>query len=379
MRLFFIIVTLFAFGNMDGQISRGDLEKMTSKGSTLLDNGRLEDAIQIFNEILTKDPTEGNALLLRARTKYELGAFKGAKKDCFAYLDVYGIDAEVAGLLGKIEKTLENYKQGLAYLKTALLFDPIGEEYLLDRASLFYDLGLDDQACEDWYIAKDNGSEIAERAFKSKCKSYKPKVEAPPVQEIPLEEDTVKEQDEDYTSNEDTSEEDEEPRTSNNSDESEEDYTSNSGNDDKETDEEDYTQNDTNDESNDNDEEPVDEEPVDEEEEEVEESYPLDDSVEEIYIDEELTIILAEGIGSRKLLEKPDIFILNDKSGDVVVNVCIDRLGRVVNPTLNENASTIQVPSLISLALRESSNFRFARSSRKSHCGTITYRIKGTE
>ena len=92
-----------------------------------------------------------------------------------------------------------------------------------------------------------------------------------------------------------------------------------------------------------------------------------------------MTIILAEGIGSRKLLEKPDIFILNDKSGDVVVNVCIDRLGRVVNPTLNENASTIQVPSLISLALRESSNFRFARSSRKSHCGTITYRIKGTE
>ena len=373
MRLVIIVIAFLAFGSIHGQISRNDLEKMTKKGSTLLDNGRLEDAIEIFNDILTKDPTEGKALLLRARTKIELGAYKGAKKDCFAYMDTYGIDAEVAGLLGKTEMAMENFKQALAYFKTALLFDPIGEEYLLDRASVFYDLGLDEQACADWYTASENGSSIGTKAFKANCKRYEPKVEPPVREEI---RDQAPPADEDLTSNGSGNDEDY-------SQNEEEDYTSNqSGND--ESQEEDYTENNT-DTSNTDDEmeeENTDDETNDEEPEvpvEQEDAYPLDDSVEEIFIDDELTIILADGIGSRKLTEKPDILILSDKSGTVVVDVCIDRLGRVQNPSLNEEYSSISSPSLISLAIRESSNFRFARSSRKSHCGTITYNITGSE
>lgn len=381
MRLVFIIIAFVSFSTVYGQISRNDLEKMTTKGSTLLDNGRLEDAIEIFNDILTKDPTEGKALLLRARTKLELGAFKGAKKDCFAYMDAYGIDAEVAGLLGKTEKAMENFKQALAYLKTALLFDPVGEEYLLDRASIFYDLGLDDQACADWNTAAENGSTAGSNALKTNCKRYKPEVKETPVREEIR--DQAPPREEDYTSNDSSEEEEDYTSNTSSEEENEEDYTSNSSDEGEEEEVEDSTNSNSEDSSNNDpfgeapsdDEEPV----VEEEPEDIEESYPLDDSVEKIFIDDELTIVLADGIGSRKLTEKPDILILSDKSGDVVVNVCIDRLGRVQNPTLNEEYSTINSPSLISLAIRESSNFRFARSSRKSHCGTITYQITGSE
>ncbi len=375
MRFLFLLIALVLFSNLHAQISRSDLDRMTTKGSTLLDKGKLEDAIEIFNDILTKDPTIGQALLLRARTKYELGAYKGAKKDCFAYMDAFGIDAEVAGLLGKVEKAMENFKQALAYLKTALLFDPVGEEYLLDRADILFNLGLDDKACDDWFVAMDNGSEIGRRKVSTHCRRYKKEKEE---KEIKIEEVPVKEEDD----------------TSNQSDSSdtEDDYTSNSpvenSNDDQDEDEnevEDVAEDTTDKEStedgasSDNPLEEDEEDDTDEEEIEMEESYPIDESVEEIYIDDELTIVLADGIGSRKLIEKPDILILSDKSGEVVVNVCIDRLGRVQNPTLNEEYSTISAPSLISLALRESSNFRFARSSRKSHCGTITYSITGSE
>ncbi len=276
---------------------------------------------------------------------------------------------------------MENFKQALAYLKTALLFDPIGEEYLLDRASIFYDLGLDDQACADWDVAQENGSLIAERAMKTNCRSYKPKVDVPvQAEETDSDEDDFtsngnsSNEEEDYTQN-GSDDKDDDYTSNGNSSDDEEDYTDNSDNEDPVTEEAEVEEEDSGEYSSDNDSTATEEE----EEEEVEDSYPLDDTVEEIYIDDELTIILADGIGSRKLIEKPDILILSDKSGEVVVNVCIDRLGRVQNPTLNEEYSTIAAPSLISLAIRESSNFRFARSSRKSHCGTITYDITGTE
>ena len=372
MRFLTLVLALAAFGSLSAQISRSDLETKTRRGVSLMDNGKLEDAIEIFNEILTKDPTEGKALLLRARTKLELGAYKGAKKDCFAYMDIYGVDAPVAGMLGKTEKAMENYKQALSYLKTALLFDEEGIEYLMDRADIFYNLGLDDKACADWYVAAEVGSVEASRLMKANCKAFLAAKEKPKKQRPTRTDD-------EYRSND--SEDDEgEDFTRNSSDDEydgEEDGGDSSTDDSSSQDEEEVTD------SSGQDDEPefVD---TDIEEEEVieeipEENYPLDESVEEVYIDEDLTIVLADGIGSRKLVEKPDILILSDKTGVVVVNVCIDRLGRVQNPTLNENYSTIQASSLISLALRESSNFRFARSSRKSHCGTITYKITGSE
>lgn len=372
MRIIIFMLALLISGNLSAQISRADLEKQTDRGVALLKNGKLEDAIAIFNEILTKDPTEGKALLLRARTKYELGAYKGAKNDCFAYMDIYGIDEEVAGLLGKTEMVQENYKQALAYLKVAIMFAPDGVDYLMDRAEIFYNLGLDDQACEDWNVAAENGSDKAVGLMEENCRKLirekearimeqEAEAEARRRAEREKEEANSVEQDDmadteesdrmDESNVDNDNKSDEEP-TSIDTDISDEE----SAEDDQVTIKEDSVKVDI---------------PVD--------TYPIDDSVEEVFIDDELTIKLSDGIGNRKITEIPDILILSDKSGEVVVDVCIDRLGRILDPKLNEERSTIKTTSLVSLALRESSNFRFARSSRKNHCGSITFVITGSE
>lgn len=360
MRILLFLITFIALNTLNAQISRGELEKEVAKGLEMLKTGKFEDAIGVFDNILKKDPTEGKALLLRARTKYELLAYKGTKKDCLAYMDIYGIDDQVAGLLGKTEKALENYKQALAYLKVAIFLKPSEVEYLLDRAEILYNLGLDEQACEDWTVAMENGSTVAEKLFDENCAQFI-KVEAPVIVEIPVEQDSEEiivegEMSEEEISEEEISEEEMSMEENN--------QVSNSN------------------ENNSENEESIPEIKIDSSMVKVEkpvDSYPIDDKVEKIVIDDELTIILADGIGSRKLMEVPDILILSDKSGEVVVNVCIDRLGRIDNPVLNEEASTIKTKSLVSLALRESSNFRFARSSRKNHCGTITFIITGSE
>ena len=363
MKLLMILSFVFLTIGVSGQITRGDLEKATSKGQALMKSGSLEDAIAIFNEILSKDPTEGRALLLRARAKYDLSAYKGAKKDCFAYMDIYGIDDEVAGLLGKTEKALENYKQALAYLKTAIFFNPDGIEYLMDRAEIYYNLGLDEQACVDWHQAILNGSQEAEKLSRQYCKRVRIEIDNVRSDSEPeeTERDEPKAEDEDVAAENgnSTSNENTESEEANGEESTEEDASEPTAEDGEYPDEEN-------------------EAPVEEEEEVVEPSYPLDTKIQKKYVDDDLTIEIANGIGSRKLVEMPDILILSDKSGEVVVDICVDRLGRVIKNTLNEEYSTLKSASLVSLALRESSNFRFSRSSRKNHCGTITFIITGS-
>ncbi len=366
MKQFMILCLLSLTVGLSAQISRGELEKATSKGKAMLQKGSLEDAVAVFNEILSKDPTEGIALLLRARAKYELSAYKGAKKDCFAYMDIYGIDAEVAGLLGKTEKGLENYKQALAYLKTALLFDPDGIEYLMDRAEIYYNLGLDEQACIDWHQAKLNGSQEAEALSGKYCKRVRIPIDDVRHDSEPVEDDEPEDMESDpgNASTDSSSADDSDPTEDN---ANEEDTGGDDGVNVPDRREDEPT--DTEENTNDTEVEP---------EVEEEEKYPLDTRIEEIYVDDDLTIRIADGIGSRKIVDMPDILILSDKSGEVVVDICVDRLGRVVKNTLNEEYSTLKTASLVSLALRESSNFRFARSSRKNHCGTITFVITGS-
>lgn len=382
MRLVIFIFCVSIFGGLSAQISRSDLEKETNKGTALLKNGKLEDAIEIFNEILKKDPTEGKALLLRARTKYELGAYKGAKNDCFMYMDIYGIDEDVSGLLGKTEMAQENYKQALAYLKVAIMFSPEGIEYLLDRAEIFYNLGLDEQACEDWDIAAENGSEKAVRLMEENCRIFlrekqaeilerEAEFEARRRAERQMELEQMQEQEDMDIPDSDNDEADRMNESNSDSPETEDDQES------LEDENQNSSESNLEESQTDSSSEIVKQDSV--KEEIPVETYPIDNSVEEIFIDDELTIKLSDGIGNRKITEIPDILILSDKSGEVVVDVCIDRLGRILDPKLNEERSTIKTPSLISLALRESSNFRFARSSRKNHCGSITYIITGSE
>lgn len=376
MRIISVLLISLFLGSLQAQVNRSEIEKATRKGVEMISKGNFEDAIKVFNDVIKKDPNMGKAILYRARTKYELGAYKGTKKDCFNYMDRFGIDAEVAGLLGKAEKATENFKPALAYLKVALMFEPEGIEYLMDRAEIFYNLGLDDQACADWNKAAENGSEAAQRKLDRYCKSYlrkKAKEEATAQENANASNDNSSDNAGETTKTTTTEVEDI-PVVNNNSGKVEQpnDASNSAGSTDTASDtSNDQTNTNTNTNNTDNSSTTT--------EEEEEEQYPVDNSVQKIVIDEDLTIIMANGIGNRAFRDKPDIMMLSDKSGEVTVNICVDRLGRVTSATLNEDQSTITVKSLVSLALRESSNLRFVSSSRKKHCGTITFVISSSE
>lgn len=116
----------------------------------------------------------------------------------------------------------------------------------------------------------------------------------------------------------------------------------------------------------------------DENDEPEEEVYVPDNSVNEIYIDEDLTVLIKDGLGGRKILDQPNILILSETSGDVTVDVCVNRNGKVTSAEFNKSKSSLSIQSLVSLAVRKSKEFWFEGVDRGDEvCGTIVFKITG--
>lgn len=113
------------------------------------------------------------------------------------------------------------------------------------------------------------------------------------------------------------------------------------------------------------------------EEEEPVDVYIPDNSVNEIYIDEDLTLEIKNGLGNRRVLQQPNILILSESSGIVAVDVCVNRNGKVTSAEHNAGKSDLSIQSLISLAVRKSKEFWFEKSDRSETCGTIVFKISG--
>lgn len=110
---------------------------------------------------------------------------------------------------------------------------------------------------------------------------------------------------------------------------------------------------------------------------EPENVYVPDMSINEIYVDEDLTIVIKDGLGGRRILEQPNILILSETSGEVAVDVCVNRNGKVESAVFNKDKSTLSVQSLVSLAVRKSKEFWFEAVDRDEICGSIIFRITG--
>ena len=100
-------------------------------------------------------------------------------------------------------------------------------------------------------------------------------------------------------------------------------------------------------------------------------------SVNEIFIDEDLTIFVQDGLGGRKILNQPNILILNETSGNISIDVCVNENGKVTNAEYNKNASSLSTQSLVSLAVRKSNEFWFEKSTKDEICGTFIFKISG--
>jgi tetratricopeptide (TPR) repeat protein len=327
------------------------------KGNYLFDSGRYDEAIQIYNDIIKGEPDFKEVLVYRGRAKFALGAYKGAKKDGLAYIQLNGLNEDVCLMMGKAELGLGNPLVAISYLDYSIFKNKGNPDALLERGNAYFEIEDDVSACTDWHKAIRLGSDRAEQKANTYCQRVAIPIEDEPMNtEIPQQDngDDILDDNEILSTGEAIKEE------------------IPGGTVDDEVSMEDVIMIDENG--------AVIKEDVqtNAEETRVEEIHeePRDLRYEIIEVDEDLDLKFYDGIGSRTIRNLPDILILSENSGQVVVDVCLDRSGNVINASLNRGESTLGSAGLISLALRKSREFKFDRSRKNEQCGKIAFLIK---
>ena len=312
-----LCLLLFVFAGLNvsyAQTLDEELGFIYVKADYLLETNRYEEAITEFNKIIDQDPAYEDALYKRATAKYALAAYKGVIKDMLLSFEKVGVTPEGVLLLGEAQEA-SGQSSASKTMETASVLYPE------NRKTKKYKKEPDVVMQDNPRTGNDN-----EGVSKEDLKNLEDKISSILGDLIPSGED---ENNDGGSSGQDTG-----------------------GMSDNRT------------------ETIYDEEPE-------EEVYVPDDSVNEIYIDEDLTLEIKNGLGARRILKQPNILILSETSGNVAVNVCVNRNGKVTSAEFNSNMSTLNTQSLISLAVRKSKEFWFDNSDRSEMCGTIVFIISG--
>ena len=316
-KMYLLLVSFLFTGLVYGQELENEIGFIYVKAEYLLDTDRYEDAIAEYNKVIDIDPAYKDALYKRASAKFAIAAFLGTKRDLLKAFEVKGITPELITLFGKAQKNLDETEAASNTLKTASMLKG----------------GSSSSGMESKKIPQ--------------TKKESPKVETSENEENPQEETS--------NSTEDMIKE--------GAKEMEDKITGILddilGRNEEEQNDESGTQN------------------TEEPEEEKEEVYVPDNSVKEIFIDEDLTIMIQDGLGNRKILNQPNILILSETSGIVAVDVCVNRNGKVDSAEYNKSNSSLATQSLVSLAVRKSKEFWFESNDRDQVCGSILFKITG--
>jgi outer membrane biosynthesis protein TonB len=85
------------------------------------------------------------------------------------------------------------------------------------------------------------------------------------------------------------------------------------------------------------------------------------------------------GLGNRGVLHEPKISDASQKTGRVVISVCVDKNGKVIKADYTQKGSTTTDSELKDIAKRAALQFKFTDSDIEEQCGTITvdFKIKG--
>jgi predicted nucleic acid-binding Zn ribbon protein len=86
--------------------------------------------------------------------------------------------------------------------------------------------------------------------------------------------------------------------------------------------------------------------------------------------------VIGAGLSNRGVRKAPDISDRSQKTGRVVVYVCVDRNGKVLKAEYTQRGSTTSDAQLIDLAIRNARSYLFTESDLDEQCGTITYDFK---
>lgn len=86
--------------------------------------------------------------------------------------------------------------------------------------------------------------------------------------------------------------------------------------------------------------------------------------------------MVGGGLGDRGVVFEPKINDNSQKTGTVVVRVCVDRNGQVISADYTQKGSTTADSDLRQIAISSARKFRFSKSSVEKQCGTITIDFK---
>jgi outer membrane biosynthesis protein TonB len=86
----------------------------------------------------------------------------------------------------------------------------------------------------------------------------------------------------------------------------------------------------------------------------------------------------SNGLGGRKIIYEPIITDNSQKTGRVVIRVCVDKSGKVVNAKFTQKGSTTTDSYLVDLAIRSAKKYKFTQSEIPEQCGDISidFRLK---
>lgn len=321
---------------------------MYTKASYLVETERYDEAIKELTLVINKNPGYKDALYSRAISKFKLGAYKSAKKDLLLSVELNGLEPRTAKLLALSDLRMGNDTAAINSLLSAEKLTGGDDEIYYELGNYYFEKSNEPKACNYWSSASESGNINARKKITRYCSKV-----ASSTQYVDTENDDIVENDP-YELEEEIVEQ--KPKTKKKK-------------------------------------KPVIEEEENDlvyfdarekEEEEIDSDLNEDpmedtDNINTIEIDEDLNIkITGNGLGSRRVLKKPNVLILSEISGTVVIDVCVNRSGRIIETTLNKEISTIEKQSLISLALRKSKDFWFAKSKEKEQCGFIIFDIIGS-
>ena len=85
--------------------------------------------------------------------------------------------------------------------------------------------------------------------------------------------------------------------------------------------------------------------------------------------------VVGGGLGDRGVLSSPKLTDKSQKQGTVVIRVCVNEGGDVIEADFTQKGSTLSDNSLVQLAETNARKWKFAKSSISKQCGTITYRF----
>ena len=81
------------------------------------------------------------------------------------------------------------------------------------------------------------------------------------------------------------------------------------------------------------------------------------------------------GLGNRGVMASPRVTDNSQKQGTVVVRVCVDQTGRVIEAEFTQGGSTSADPTLKRIAVENARQWRFSAGQVEKQCGTITYKF----